>query len=482
MPIDTFSQREREDAVNEIRMLASVQHHNILRYCEAFVENDKLHIVTEYAKRGDIGHKIKKRSEKRVHFSENRIWSYFIQMCRGLRALHRAKVLHRDLKPKNIFLTAADQVRLGDLGCAKLTKGRLARTQIGTPYYMSPEIWKHRGYNAKSDVWALGCILFELCQLRPPFMANDMDGLSRAVRTSPVPRVSSQYSKDLHSLIKKMLSKEPTYRPSMEEILNMKCVQDRAHLVPESVQEDGHYVGRESFNLAATIKVPRYVGARGRRKGRFNRINQNLPDARYPSRRGSRAHTSPAPKSKQCGGLGLVEKDPNKRSANSDPGKGGGKHGSKDDNALPKKYSHHGHGGKENGSKPRNLGKRRASAADCQKPLVTTPPKDHRHGARPYSSPAGLKLPGVKQMGYQHGHRGGGKPTYDARGHRVAAGKGRPPMPVGHGRDWRSKHGHGHGHGHHAAGHKNQYSRYGGNRQQAAGNYNRNYHIPTRPW
>ena len=125
--------------------------------------------------------------------------------------------------------------------------------------------------------------------------------------------------------------------------------------------------------------------------------------------------------------------------------------------------------------------KRRASAADCQKPLAATPPK--AHGARPYSSPAGLKLPGVKQMGYHHGNKYHQGAQYDARGHRVAAGKGgRPPMPVGHGRDWRK---HGHGHGHHAAKNhaaKNQYSRYGGNRQQAAGNYNRNYHIPTRPW
>ena len=82
----------------------------------------------------------------------------------GLLSLHDKSVLHRDIKPKNVFLTGKAHVRLGDLGCAKLMKGGLARTQIGTPYYMSPEIWSNHTYDAKSDMWALGCLLFELAQ------------------------------------------------------------------------------------------------------------------------------------------------------------------------------------------------------------------------------------------------------------------------------------------------------------------------------
>ena len=82
----------------------------------------------------------------------------------GLLSLHDKCVLHRDIKPKNVFLTGKAHVRLGDLGCAKLMKGGLARTQIGTPYYMSPEIWSNHTYDAKSDMWALGCLLFELAQ------------------------------------------------------------------------------------------------------------------------------------------------------------------------------------------------------------------------------------------------------------------------------------------------------------------------------
>ena len=100
--------------------------------------------------------------------------------------LHENKILHRDIKPKNIFLTAADQVKIGDLGCSKFLKKGLARTQIGTPYYMSPEIWMNKSYSDKSDMWSLGCVVHEMCALRPPFVAKDIRGLSHKVRTAPV--------------------------------------------------------------------------------------------------------------------------------------------------------------------------------------------------------------------------------------------------------------------------------------------------------
>jgi NIMA (never in mitosis gene a)-related kinase 1/4/5 len=120
--------------------------------------------------------------------------------------MHDRNILHRDIKPKNIFLTGKNHVRLGDLGCAKLMKGGLARTQIGTPYYMSPEIWSNRPYDQRSDMWALGCLLYELAMLAPPFLANDMNGLSHKVKTAPAPRVSKHYSDDLANLVAALLS------------------------------------------------------------------------------------------------------------------------------------------------------------------------------------------------------------------------------------------------------------------------------------
>jgi NIMA (never in mitosis gene a)-related kinase len=107
--------------------------------------------------------------------------------------MHSRNVLHRDIKAKNVFLTGKNHVRLGDLGCAKLLKAGMARTQIGTPYYMSPEIWSNKPYDVKSDVWAVGCLLYELAMLQPPFIANDMNGLALKIKTTTAPRISKHY-------------------------------------------------------------------------------------------------------------------------------------------------------------------------------------------------------------------------------------------------------------------------------------------------
>ena len=104
-----------------------------------------------------------------------------------------------------MFLTGKNHVRLGDLGCAKLIKTGLARTQIGTPYYMSPEIWASKPYDHKSDMWALGCLLYELAMLSPPFLANDMNGLAQKVKTTSAARISKHYSDDLANLVAALL-------------------------------------------------------------------------------------------------------------------------------------------------------------------------------------------------------------------------------------------------------------------------------------
>ena len=100
-------------------------------YCDAFVERDNLYIVMEFAEHGDIGRQIEKFKKANKYVKEDTIWSYAIQVATGLYSLHSKSILHRDIKPKNVFLTGRNHVRLGDLGCAKLMKGGLARTQIG---------------------------------------------------------------------------------------------------------------------------------------------------------------------------------------------------------------------------------------------------------------------------------------------------------------------------------------------------------------
>ena len=281
--------REREDAVNEVRVLASIKHRNILRYCEAFLEGSNLYIVTEYAKGGDLHGKIKRYTAKRKSLAEKTVWTYLLQLCSGLETLHKINIMHRDLKPKNIFLTAHNQIRLGDLGCAKIMKAGMARTQIGTPYYMSPEIWEHKSYNAASDMWALGCIIFEMCSGRPPFLANDMQGLARKVRFNASPTIGSAYSRDLASLVKRLLSKDPRNRPTAASILQMENIKKVASDLPETPANSRwnhknieNYEGHVRHGVLSTIKVPKNNRRGGRNGHGMNGIK--LPQARYPVR------------------------------------------------------------------------------------------------------------------------------------------------------------------------------------------------------
>lgn len=85
------------------------------------------------------------------------------------------------MKCANIFITADGIYKLGDLNVSKVLKKDLASTQTGTPYYASPQVWKDKPYGVKSDIWSLGCVLYEMCALRPPFTATDLQGLYRKV-------------------------------------------------------------------------------------------------------------------------------------------------------------------------------------------------------------------------------------------------------------------------------------------------------------
>ena len=112
------------------------------------------------------------------------------------------KIFHRDLKSANVFLNKDGTAKLGDLNVSKVAKKGLLYTQTGTPYYASPEVWKDQPYDHKSDIWSLGCVLYEMTTLKPPFRANDMNGLYKRVLKGTYPKIPSSYSPDLGAMIK----------------------------------------------------------------------------------------------------------------------------------------------------------------------------------------------------------------------------------------------------------------------------------------
>lgn len=166
-------------------------------------------------------------------------------MLKALRVLHTKNILHRDLKSANVFLNKDGTAKLGDLNVSKVAKGGLLYTQTGTPYYASPEVWKDQPYDRKSDIWSLGCVLYEMVTLKPPFRANDMNGLYKRVLKGLYPPISQKYSRELASIIAKMLNVESKNRPDCNEILNFDFIQKKAQLLGLNVN-DNYDMGRES--------------------------------------------------------------------------------------------------------------------------------------------------------------------------------------------------------------------------------------------
>ncbi|XP_027646488.1 serine/threonine-protein kinase Nek3 isoform X3 [Falco biarmicus] len=168
-----MSSSDVENSRKEAVLLAKMKHPNIVAYKESFEAGGHLYIVMEYCDDGDLMQKIK--HQRGNLFPEEKILHWFVQMCLGVKHIHDKRVLHRDIKSKNIFLTQNGKVKLGDFGSARLLAHPVsyACTYVGTPYYVPPEIWENTPYNNKSDIWSLGCILYELCTLRHPMFKRN---------------------------------------------------------------------------------------------------------------------------------------------------------------------------------------------------------------------------------------------------------------------------------------------------------------------
>ncbi|CAD8098460.1 unnamed protein product [Paramecium primaurelia] len=250
--LQSLSDKEKQNALNEVRILASVRHANVIQYKEAFLEEQSqtLCIVMEYADDGDLYQKIVECQKKGVLMSENDIWNIFIQIVKGLKALHDMKIYHRDLKSANVFMNIDGTVKLGDMNVSKVARKILLYTQTGTPYYASPEVWKDQPYDSKSDIWSLGCVLYEMTTLKPPFRAEDMSGLYKKVVKGYYPKIPTIYSQDLSNVIRALLQVQPHLRPSCDKILQLSSIVNRL--------DDKVLIEEEGAKfLLQTIRVPR---------------------------------------------------------------------------------------------------------------------------------------------------------------------------------------------------------------------------------
>ncbi|XP_071846820.1 serine/threonine-protein kinase Nek1-like isoform X7 [Apostichopus japonicus] len=225
--ISKMKRKEKEEAKKEVSVLRKMKHPNIVSYTESFEELGNLYIVMDYCDGGDLYQRINARRGALI--PEDQIMDWFVQICLALKHVHDRKILHRDIKSQNIFLTSRGIIKIGDFGIARVLNNtmELARTCIGTPYYLSPEICENKPYNNKSDIWALGCVLYELCTLKHAFEAGNMKNLVLKIIRGSYPPVAPKYSYDLRNLINQLFKRNPRDRPSVNTILKKNFIMKR---------------------------------------------------------------------------------------------------------------------------------------------------------------------------------------------------------------------------------------------------------------
>eukprot|EP00996_Jenningsia_fusiforme_P003980 NODE_477_length_2200_cov_30.273361_g439_i0.p1 GENE.NODE_477_length_2200_cov_30.273361_g439_i0~~NODE_477_length_2200_cov_30.273361_g439_i0.p1 ORF type:complete len:586 (+),score=92.02 NODE_477_length_2200_cov_30.273361_g439_i0:65-1822(+) len=235
-----MSDREKQLLVSEVNILRELHHPNIVRYYDRVIDRERrtIYIVMEHCEGGDLQQLIRRQRKDGRHIDEDTVWEYMMQLCLALRECHtrrEGKILHRDIKPANLLLcgSGSRSVKLGDFGLARvLSNSQLTQSTVGTPLYMSPEQIEERAYDEKCDMWAVGCLLYELCMLHPPFEAQTAATLAvrvRRLRYEPIP--SDLYSQDLIRTVTLCLSLDPRNRPSADEMLALRpmalCLRER---------------------------------------------------------------------------------------------------------------------------------------------------------------------------------------------------------------------------------------------------------------
>ena len=168
--------------------------------------------------------------ERKGRFDEAVLLAWFAQLALALHYCHHKRMMHRDLKSENVYLTGDDEVRLGDFGVARQlgTNSVIARTVAGTYITMSPEVYREEAYTEKSDMWSLGCVLYEMCELRLPFQATNPHALGHKVLNDEVVPIDAAFSDELRALVRALLAKDPAQRPSIDEVLALPLIQPHA--------------------------------------------------------------------------------------------------------------------------------------------------------------------------------------------------------------------------------------------------------------
>ncbi|XP_010893599.1 serine/threonine-protein kinase Nek8 isoform X1 [Esox lucius] len=262
IPVEQMSRDERLAAQNECQVLKLLNHPNIIEYYENFLEDKALMIAMEYAPGGTLADYIQKRCNSLL--DEDTILHFFVQILLALYHVHNKLILHRDLKTQNILLDKHQMiVKIGDFGISKILVSKSkAYTVVGTPCYISPELCEGKPYNQKSDIWALGCVLYELASLKRAFEAANLPALVLKIMSGTFAPISDRYSPELRQLILNMLNLDPSKRPQLNEIMaHPVCIRPLLNLYTD--------IGNVKMRRIEKPLSTMHSGAHGRSVGRM---------------------------------------------------------------------------------------------------------------------------------------------------------------------------------------------------------------------
>ncbi|GAA6000065.1 hypothetical protein JCM5350_006128, partial [Sporobolomyces pararoseus] len=227
-----MDERDLKQLTEEVNILEQLgSNDNIVRYYERFVDkpNNMLYILMEYCEGGDLAGVIQRCRKTGCLLPEDVVWAYLTQITLALHDCHsemdlngkrKPVILHRDIKPENVFLDKDNNLKLGDFGLSKaMQQAAMTQTYVGTPYYMSPELINGQPYDVKSDIWALGCLIYELCAGHPPFHeARTQPELAVMIREGKIPDLPKPYTAHLGQVVRAMLKQNPKHRPNTSQI------------------------------------------------------------------------------------------------------------------------------------------------------------------------------------------------------------------------------------------------------------------------